>query len=153
MNNVPVSLKAVDRVEITTLIDNYVDLLLPGTALMTRPPLAKEGKVLSDTLLAEHGLSLLITVYQSENKHTILLDAGYTKVGVLHNMALLGINIEAIEAIVLSHGHMDHIGGLPYYFSQRMFQRMGVGTCVCHASLAEALEPILARAHRHEWWR
>ena len=62
MNNIPVSLKAVDRVEITTLIDNYVDLLLPGTDIMTRPLLAKEGKILSDTLLAEHGLSLLITV-------------------------------------------------------------------------------------------
>ena len=112
MNNVPVSLKAVDRIEITTLIDNYVDLLLPGTEILTRPPLAKEGKVLPDTLLAEHGLSLLITVYQGENKQTILLDAGYTKVGLLHNMALLGINIEAIEAIVLSHGHMDHTGSL-----------------------------------------
>jgi ribonuclease Z len=41
--------------------------------------------------------------------------------------------------IALSHGHMDHVGGLPYYFSQRMFQGMGMGTCVCHARLAEPL--------------
>lgn len=41
--------------------------------------------------------------------------------------------------VALSHGHMDHVGGLPYYFSQRMFQRMGVGTCVCHAALARPL--------------
>lgn len=112
MNNVPVSLKAVDRVEITTLIDNYVDLLLPGTDIMTRPLLAKGGKILSDTLLAEHGLSLLISVYLEDKKQTVLLDTGYTKVGVLHNMELLGINIEEIEAIVLSHGHMDHTGSL-----------------------------------------
>ena len=112
MNYLPVSLKAVDRVEITTLIDNYVDLLLPSTDIMQRPPLSKEGKVLSDTLLAEHGLSLLITIYQGEKKHTILLDTGYTKVGVLHNMELLGINIEEIETIVISHGHMDHTGSL-----------------------------------------
>jgi len=108
----PVSLKTVDRIEITTLMDNYVDLLLPSTDTIIRPPLAKEGKINADTFLAEHGLSLLITVYQAKNKHTILFDTGYTKVGVLHNMALLGLNIEEIEAIVLSHGHMDHTGTL-----------------------------------------
>jgi len=107
-----VSLKTVDRVEITTLIDNYVDVLLPSTDVIKRPPLATQGKVKADTFIAEHGLSLLVTVYQGENKHAILLDTGYTKIGVLHNIEQLGLNIEDIEAIVLSHGHMDHTGAL-----------------------------------------
>lgn len=110
--NASVSLKTVDRIEVTTLMDNYVDLLLPSTDTVIRPPLAKEGKINADTFLAEHGFSLLVTVYQGEDKYTILLDTGYTKVGVLHNMALLGVNIEDIEAVVLSHGHMDHTGTL-----------------------------------------
>lgn len=110
--NMPVALKMVDHVEITTLIDNYVDLLLPPSDIVTRPPIIKAGKIMADTLLAEHGLSLLVTVYQGETKHTILFDTGYTKVGVLHNMEQLGIDLEAIEAIVLSHGHMDHTGSL-----------------------------------------
>jgi len=107
-----VKLKTVDRVEITTLIDNYVDVLLPSTDVIKRPPLSKEGKVKADTFIAEHGLSLLVTVYQGEDKHAILLDTGYTKIGVLHNIEQLGLNIEDIEAIVLSHGHMDHTGSL-----------------------------------------
>jgi 7,8-dihydropterin-6-yl-methyl-4-(beta-D-ribofuranosyl)aminobenzene 5'-phosphate synthase len=107
-----VHLNTADRIEITTLIDNYVDLLLPSTDIIARPPLAKEGKVNADTLLAEHGLSLLITVFRNGKKHTILFDTGYTKVGVLHNMEQLGIHIEEIEAIIISHGHMDHTGSL-----------------------------------------
>ena len=110
--NLSVSLKAADRVEILTLIDNYIDLLLPPTDIVTRPPLANKEGILADTLLAEHGLSLLVTVYQGEAKHTILLDTGYTKVGVPHNMERLGINADNIEAIVISHGHMDHTGSL-----------------------------------------
>jgi len=45
--------------------------------------------------------------------------------------------------VALSHGHMDHVGGLPYYFSQRMFQKMGVGTCVCHETLAEPIRNMM----------
>jgi 7,8-dihydropterin-6-yl-methyl-4-(beta-D-ribofuranosyl)aminobenzene 5'-phosphate synthase len=107
-----VSLKTVDRVEITTLIDNYVDVLLPSTDTIIRPPLAKDDKINADTFLAEHGLSLLVTVFQNGQKHTVLFDTGYTKVGVLHNMEQLGLNIEEIETIVISHGHMDHTGSL-----------------------------------------
>jgi 7,8-dihydropterin-6-yl-methyl-4-(beta-D-ribofuranosyl)aminobenzene 5'-phosphate synthase len=110
--NLSGSLKTVDRVEITTLIDNYVDVLLPSTDIITRPPLSIDGKVKADTFLAEHGLSLLVSVWQGEEKHTILFDTGYSKVGVLHNLAQLGLNIEDIEVIVLSHGHMDHTGSL-----------------------------------------
>ena len=110
--NLSGSLKTVDCIEITTLIDNYVDVLLPSTDVITRPPLSIDGKVKADTFLAEHGLSLLVSVWQGEEKHTILFDTGYSKVGVLHNLAQLGLNIEDIEVIVLSHGHMDHTGSL-----------------------------------------
>jgi ribonuclease Z len=38
---------------------------------------------------------------------------------------------------------MDHVGGLPYYFSQRMFQKMGAGTCVCHPALAGPIDTMM----------
>ena len=108
----PVTLKEVNRVEILTLIDNYVDVLLESTDIVTRPPLSKGKQIPTDTLLAEHGLSLLVTVYQDKNKHSIILDAGYTEVGLMHNLEGLEVDLGSIEAVVLSHGHMDHTGAL-----------------------------------------
>jgi len=46
--------------------------------------------------------------------------------------------------IALSHAHMDHVGGLPYYFSQRMFQKMGPGTCYCHKDIVQPLLNMMA---------
>jgi len=112
MNEPSVPLKKVDRVEILTVIDNYVDVLLTNTEVITRPPLAKTGTIPVDTLLAEHGLSLLVTVYEREEKHTMLFDTGYTKIGVPHNLDQLGVDLAQVEALALSHGHMDHTGSL-----------------------------------------
>jgi 7,8-dihydropterin-6-yl-methyl-4-(beta-D-ribofuranosyl)aminobenzene 5'-phosphate synthase len=57
--------------------------------------------------LAEWGLSLLVE-YDGTR---ILLDTGYSYSAV-HNAQLLGVDMAATDKIVLSHGHMDHTGGL-----------------------------------------
>lgn len=105
-------LRQVDRVEVLTLMDNYVDVLLGNTKIVRRAAHSGGGKIFSDTVMGEHGLSLLVTVYQGKVKHTVLFDTGYSAVGVLHNLEHLGLDPEEIEAIVLSHGHMDHLGSL-----------------------------------------
>ena len=45
--------------------------------------------------------------------------------------------------VVLSHGHMDHAAGIAYYFSQRQFQGMGVGTLVCHPALEQPIRDVM----------
>ncbi len=112
MNKPSVPLKEVDRVEILAVIDNYVDVLLTNTEVITRPPLSESGTIPVDTLLAEHGLSLLVTVYEGKEKHTMLFDTGYSKIGVPHNLDQLQVDLTEVEAIALSHGHMDHTGSL-----------------------------------------
>jgi 7,8-dihydropterin-6-yl-methyl-4-(beta-D-ribofuranosyl)aminobenzene 5'-phosphate synthase len=112
MDPLPVSLKELDRVEVLTLMDNFVDVLLEDTKVVSRPPKAIGTEIPTDTLLAEHGLSLLVKVQHGAEKHTILFDTGYNSMGVLHNMARLAVDPNEMEAIVLSHAHMDHTGSL-----------------------------------------
>lgn len=105
-------LQAVDRVEITTIIDNYVDLMLQDTPLVKRPPLSTGKELPKDTLAAEHGLSLMVKTYRGSESHSIIFDAGYNENGVMHNIDQLGIDIQSVEALVISHAHMDHAGAL-----------------------------------------
>ena len=109
---------AVDRVIITTLIDNYVDVFIPGTKNVERwgPPELVQGATVSyattPPLIAEHGLSLLIETFREDQKQTYLFDAGFTKDGVPHNIEKLGVDLNKISSIVISHGHPDHTGAL-----------------------------------------
>ncbi|QOJ79342.1 MBL fold metallo-hydrolase [Infirmifilum lucidum] len=59
-------------------------------------------------LLAEHGFSVLIS-YKGKR---VLFDAGQMGVPLLLNASALGINLAHLDAVVLSHGHYDHSGGL-----------------------------------------
>jgi len=112
MNNAMDNLKAVDRIEVTTIIDNYADALLPSTDIVKRAPHVIKGAVSEDTLVAEHGLCLLVSVYQGSKKTSILFDAGYSKIGVLHNVEQLEIDLNDIDTMVISHRHLDHTAGL-----------------------------------------
>lgn len=59
-------------------------------------------------LLAEHGISFLIELGGKK----ILFDTGQGQ-ALKHNAQCLGIRLESVDSIVLSHGHYDHTGGLP----------------------------------------
>jgi len=46
--------------------------------------------------------------------------------------------------VAVSHGHMDHIGGLAYYCSQRRFQGMGTGKIICDARIATSIQKMMS---------
>jgi 7,8-dihydropterin-6-yl-methyl-4-(beta-D-ribofuranosyl)aminobenzene 5'-phosphate synthase len=63
-------------------------------------------------LLAEHGFSALITVRGGGRSRAILFDAGLSVDGLAHNLDAMQVDTDAVEAVVLSHGHSDHTVGL-----------------------------------------
>lgn len=116
---IPFPLLEVDGMEITILVDNQIDALLSGDEQITRHgwvpspanPLIDAPEVLT-SMIAEHGFSALITLTNGGERRQLLFDAGISPNGLVENMARLQLDPRDIEAVVLSHGHFDHTGGL-----------------------------------------
>jgi 7,8-dihydropterin-6-yl-methyl-4-(beta-D-ribofuranosyl)aminobenzene 5'-phosphate synthase len=112
------NITTVDRLEVLVVVDNVTDSLStnPNSVQTEWAGLLQSGRmqVLSGraTCCAHHGLSLLITAYIGSEKHTLLFDAGPEGETFLRNAKILGVDLAEVEAVVLSHGHWDHAGGL-----------------------------------------
>lgn len=69
-----------------------------------------DDTVASDDYLAEHGVSMLIEL---PNGHRWLMDTGTSDV-FLRNAQRMGISLDGLNGIAISHGHDDHAGGLAF---------------------------------------
>jgi 7,8-dihydropterin-6-yl-methyl-4-(beta-D-ribofuranosyl)aminobenzene 5'-phosphate synthase len=98
------SLEEVDQVSFTILIDNYVDVTLKSTDMVSR----NRARGIMAPLLSEHGLSILVETSKKGQKNTYLMDGGYTRVGVPYNLEKMHLDLSPVEAIYISHNHVDH---------------------------------------------
>jgi len=87
--------------------------------------LLSENRVIDPRLRAEQGFS----VHIETDTGTILFDVGQT-ITLVENAHELNINLKAIQKIVLSHGHYDHTGGLPF-----VLEKTGPIDVICHPAL------------------
>lgn len=108
----------VDSLEVQVLVDNVTDSLssVPKDVTNEVPLLVKNGSLKMAAgeyrCCAHHGLSLVITARMNGDKQTLIFDAGPEAYTVTRNGALLKVPFGDAAAIVLSHGHWDHAGGL-----------------------------------------
>ena len=103
-------LKEVEKVEVTCLVDNNVDVLLPSNEVAHRPVLVKNWYL--KPLIAEHGFCAALTLHVDGVKHRLLLDSGLDPLAASHNVDALGFDLSSCESLISSHGHVDHAGGL-----------------------------------------
>ena len=106
-----VQLHPVDSLDVTIIVDNAIDILLPSDERTKRPPLTWDWSE-KRQLIAEHGYSVFLTIHRNGEARSILYDAGLSQETATHNLDVLGIDLKNVEAMVLSHGHADHHGGL-----------------------------------------
>jgi 7,8-dihydropterin-6-yl-methyl-4-(beta-D-ribofuranosyl)aminobenzene 5'-phosphate synthase len=111
-------LQPVDRLDVQVLVDNITDNLSSAPSFVTREwAMLQRGGMRFGTggslCCANHGLSLVITAHGPNGARTMLLDGGPVDYAVERNGVRLGVDFGSIEAVMLSHGHWDHAGGLP----------------------------------------
>ena len=98
-------LKPVDAAEVTILVDNSVDILLPSTQVVQRAPLLRDWSE-REQLIAEHGYALLLTIKRDGQSESLLYDAGLGRQTLIHNMDVLGLRMADVRTVVLSRGHV-----------------------------------------------
>ncbi len=117
------TLEPVDSADVTIVMDNSIDVLLPTKPPAIRPALAWDS-FQREPLLAEHGYSLLVAVKRGERTGSILYDGGLSRGGLIHNLDVLEVGTADLLAIVLSHGHADHHGGLEGVVQRKTRRRL-----------------------------
>jgi 7,8-dihydropterin-6-yl-methyl-4-(beta-D-ribofuranosyl)aminobenzene 5'-phosphate synthase len=127
--DVPMSeirLEPVDGVRLTILVENMTDPLGRDTETVTRhtwpkalapgaehaPSRVSVDGTVPDALIGEPGFSALVRVTKGGRERTVLFDTGVSPHGMVENMRRLQIDPGGIEAVVLSHGHWDHVTGM-----------------------------------------
>mgnify|MGYP000848826101 FL=1 len=114
------ALNELDRVEILTLQDNYIDITAMDDGDVVRRARNVRDGVICNSILAEHGFSALVRLSRDGRLKTILFDFGFSEHGAAFNADALDADLREVEMLVLSHGHGDHTGGL-----QRLLSKIG----------------------------
>jgi 7,8-dihydropterin-6-yl-methyl-4-(beta-D-ribofuranosyl)aminobenzene 5'-phosphate synthase len=107
---------ALKSVTIEVLVDNFFDVFEPS-----RPGVVERivpGR-LKKPLVAAHGLAFWITLQKDGAPSQLLMDAANSPLPLMNNIEALEHNLEEVDALVLSHGHPDHYGGLQEILNRR----------------------------------
>lgn len=131
-------LNEINKVEIITLEDNYIDIVAMDDSQIVKRAIAIDGNEMSrSTILAEHGFSAFVRITVGNESQAMIFDFGYSKDVVIRNATALGVDFREIDEAALSHGHIDHFGGLE-----------AVGEKIGKKGLKLVVHPAAFRKHR-----
>jgi len=129
-----VNVPEAEKMVITVITDNLADALRPDYKIAKRH--AGTTSPLEGMLHAEHGLAYHVETVVNGQTHFFLFDFATDFQGVHKNIELLKLDLKRIEALALSHDHLDHQAalmellkarrvdiprGIPFYVGEQFF--------------------------------
>jgi 7,8-dihydropterin-6-yl-methyl-4-(beta-D-ribofuranosyl)aminobenzene 5'-phosphate synthase len=143
----------VDRATIRVVTDNYHFALSPsgkiGDVMVERIGFPLSDKPPEKVLLSEFGLSMHLETQRANDTRNVLIDFGYSSPTLLNNLDILGIDPAKLDAMVLSHGHYDHFGGMVGFLAATQGKRkpklplyIGGEECFCSRQFTAGPTPL-----------
>jgi 7,8-dihydropterin-6-yl-methyl-4-(beta-D-ribofuranosyl)aminobenzene 5'-phosphate synthase len=109
----PIQPPVVDKLTVNVLIDSSHDLFFKpsqvhGVSIQAGPRATDFRR----TLHNQWGLSLFLESQRGSEQRNLMLDYGYSPEALLNNIDILKVDPSKVTALIISHGHFDHYGGL-----------------------------------------
>jgi len=117
----PIQVPTIDKLTMRVLIDQVHDQFLRGSTVngvVHEGPGPSRSADARNVLHNQWGLSLFLETQRDQEQRAILLDFGYTSAALINNIGLLKVDPSKIRALIVSHGHVDHYGGLVGFLGQ-----------------------------------
>ena len=117
----PIQVPTIDKLTMRVLIDQVHDQFLRGSTVngvVHDGPGPSRSADARNVLHNQWGLSLFLETQRDQEQRAIMLDFGYTAAALINNIGLLRIDPSKVRALIVSHGHVDHYGGLIGFLGQ-----------------------------------
>jgi 7,8-dihydropterin-6-yl-methyl-4-(beta-D-ribofuranosyl)aminobenzene 5'-phosphate synthase len=109
----PIETPVVDKLSVRVLVDLTHNIFLKPQTFkgMTVTP-ASRAKDYTKELHTQWGLAYFLESTKAGETRRLMLDYAYTSEALLNNIEIIGVEPNKLDALIVSHGHFDHYGGL-----------------------------------------
>ena len=108
----PIAVPTIDKLSMRVIVDGASDLFFkPVEVAGVKTEPGRSSNSLRP-LHSEWGLALYLEPQRGDLKRTFMLDFGWTPGVINDNLELLKVDPSKVDALIMSHGHWDHLGGM-----------------------------------------